>query len=1219
MVVGACHSRSTQATMRTTGLASVSARRVAMFDRIPTRRVDSRAAGWRGYNCGVGFGRVGSSVARRRFRLGCADKKLLTELKGNDAKLRAALNEPESEHVDRLSKENAALREKFKERLEQMSQQDRSKFLAENKELVQIGREFGVEVPSSETQASSSKTEEKPEASGNEVVFAFEPEQKEKETTAPSVAHNATAVQGLTTGSPSGRFHVGVYSFSTSTVEEAGGSGVDAGKDEVKQAEERQRKQEAEAKAKQNDEEAKRRAVSAAKAELDGHDPVKAVAEKSHWLYFMVPETPVAGVNAMVYFNRSVSDVLRHRPHVQMHAGFNDWELECKPAMLNLAQAPVSRDDGSDWWRVEFDVPEESYEMNFIFSDGEGCFDNNYGQDFLSEVVGGLTKEEWASCSATREKEALEARLEAEKKAKAEAEIQRREQLKQQDIDAANWRIGEMKGEFENWRKGAVKSLDYDGRVGWKTVPENLVPGQPAKLLYNAKVGPLAWITYEGDAAPTVKYGHNSWKSPKECVMRRVPIAAPSYDTDAEGDAERKKESFPKPKDDDDWWEGDLNVPVDALVLNFVIQFYDNFDNNNRMDHKIVVGPPKLPPDSWFTDMTELFRLEEETQRLENEAKEAERLAKREKVRMAAREKTMAVARRQIKHVLFTDPPVIKAGEKVDIYYSSNNTCLNGKEQIYINGGWNRWTHKKPFGPLKMTPPSDGDHWKASVKVPIDAYKMDFVFSDVEGGDGVYDNRGGFDYHIPVEGGVAEESSLHVVHVAVEMAPIAKVGGLGDVVTALGRAVKEQGHLVEVIVPRYDFFLQSPVLNDVRYETEFEWGGTRIYVTTQIVEDLRVFFIEPRNGFFNTQSVYGRYDDAMRFEFFCKAAMEFLLQSGRQPDILHCHDWSTADVARVYWDDYHHFGLWKPKVVFTIHNLNYGQTKIGEAARHSQKFTTVSPTYAMEVGGHPAVAPHREKFMGIRNGIDMDLWDPETDQFLPMGFTASNVVEGKRAARLALAGRLGVDGAKDAPMVGVVSRLTGQKGVHLIKHAAWKTVDRGGIFILLGSAPDPEIQGEFNTLAEQMHGQYTAFHFAYDEPLSHLVYAACDFILVPSIFEPCGLTQMIAMRYGAVPIVRSTGGLHDTVFDVEFDKPRAAWEMEGSSDWQRDGVDETNGFAFQGTDTGGLDYAMNRAIDSFWNDRQWFHGLQKRVMLQDWSWNRPALDYIELYYATLKT
>eukprot|EP00955_Chlamydomonas_euryale_P100621 365296-Chlamydomonas_euryale.AAC.29 len=137
----------------------------------------------------------------------------------------------------------------------------------------------------------------------------------------------------------------------------------------------------------------------------------------------------------------------------------------------------------------------------------------------------------------------------------------------------------------------------------------------------------------------------------------------------------------------------------------------------------------------------------------------------------------------------------------------------------------------------------------------------------------------------------------------------------------------------------------------------------------------------------------------MRFDFFSKAALEFLLRTGRQPDILHCHDWSTAHVAKSYWQDYNAYGLWKAKVVFTIHNMNYGKAKLAEAAYYCQKFTTVSPTYAFEIGGNPVIGAHTHKFMGIRNGIDPDLWDPENNQWLPMPYTAGTVVEGKAAAR----------------------------------------------------------------------------------------------------------------------------------------------------------------------------------------------------------------------------
>ncbi|VAH36803.1 unnamed protein product [Triticum turgidum subsp. durum] len=164
--------------------------------------------------------------------------------------------------------------------------------------------------------------------------------------------------------------------------------------------------------------------------------------------------------------------------------------------------------------------------------------------------------------------------------------------------------------------------------------------------------------------------------------------------------------------------------------------------------------------------------------------------------------------------------------------------------------------------------------------------------------------------------------------------------------------------------------------------------------------------------------------------------------------------------------------------------------------------------------------------------------------------------------------------------------------------------------VLLGSAPDHRIQGDFSNLAAKLHGEFDGrvkLCLTYDEPLSHLIYAGADFILVPSIFEPCGLTQLTAMRYGSIPIVRKTGGLYDTVFDVDDDKDRACEQ----------GL-EPNGFSFEGADSNGVDYALDRAITTWYDARDWFHSLCKRVMEQDWSWNRPALDYMELYHSARK-
>ncbi|EFJ40335.1 hypothetical protein VOLCADRAFT_99865 [Volvox carteri f. nagariensis] len=982
---------------------------------------------------------------------------------------------------------------------------------------------------------------------------------------------------------------------------------------------------------------------AAAAAEVESHDPRAVVAGREHWMIITVPEKPVAGAPMKLYFNRNQSEKLRHRPHIVLQYGYNHWELVPETGnRAELMPAPLPKNDTMDFWSCTVQVPEETFEVNFILHDNNGLYENNNGMDFTYDVEAGITYDIWIDTAAERAVAKELARKEAEAKAAEEAKRQAAELMAQQAKEFGKRKAEDLKNNISQLQDGAVTVLFRSGVPVYRVLPTNPVAGGKVRLQYNRMSGPFGKFPIPEEQTITMLYGFNGWQSSGKAAMTRVPPPASAAVTGpiaARGFLARQLllavVGANGTRLEEDWFETEVALPKEAVAMNFVFNYYEHYDNNSRQDYKVkVVLPPGLSIDTWADQVAEQLREKEYQRRVEEQRAAEEKARRAEEKKKAAQDFVKAVERRKVRHVLFTDPEVVTAGSEVTVFYNPRDTPLNGRQQIYLMGGWNRWTHKRHFGPIAMHRPVDGgEHWQATLTVPKDAFKMDFVFADVPGGDGTYDNRGGFDYHLPVEGSPVREPPLYVCHIAVEMAPIAKVGGggggdgtgymvggLGDVVTALGRAVKEQGHTVEVVLPRYDFFLHSPVLKDqLRYETEFDWGGTRIYVTTAVVENVRVFFIEPKNGFFATPTVYGRYDDEVRFDFFCKAALEFLLKTGRQPDILHCHDWSTAHVAQSYWSDYHPYGLFKPRVVFTIHNLNYGQKKIGEAAHSCQKFTTVSPTYAFEVGGHPVIGPHAHKFMGIRNGIDPELWSPEENQFLPVCYSSDNVEDGKKAARQALRQRLGLTTWNDKFIVAVVSRLTGQKGVPLIKHAAFRAVDRGGQFVLLGSAPDPKVQADFNALAGQMGGQDAAFCFKYDEPLSHLIYAAADMVVVPSMFEPCGLTQMIAMRYGAVPVVRHTGGLRDTVFDVDFDKERAAWELYGSSDWQRDGIDATNGFAFSGTDGGALDYALNRAIDAWYNDRAWFRGLQKRVMEQDWSWNRPAIDYIELYFSALKS
>lgn len=718
----------------------------------------------------------------------------------------------------------------------------------------------------------------------------------------------------------------------------------------------------------------------------------------------------------------------------------------------------------------------------------------------------------------------------------------------------------------------------------WHIEPSTYRQGDTVRLYYNRNSRPLMHST-----EIWMHGGCNSWTDGLSIVERLVEC------DDENGD----------------WWYANVHIPEKAFVLDWV--FADgppgnarNYDNNGRQDFHAILPNAMTNEEYWVEEENCIYT------RLLHEIREREeaikiKVEKRAKMKSEMKEKTMRMFLLSQKHIVYTEPLEIHAGTTVDVLYNPSNTVLNGKPEVWFRWSFNRWMH--PSGvlpPKKMVKTEDGCHLKATVSVPSDAYMMDFVFSESEEG-GIYDNRNGTDYHIPVSGSNAKEPPIHIVHIAVEMAPIAKVGGLADVVTSLSRAIQELGHHVEVILPKYNFMNQSNVKN-LHVRQSFSLGGTEIKVWFGLVEDLSVYFLEPQNGMFGGGWVYGG-NDAGRFGLFCQSALEFLLQSGSSPHIIHCHDWSSAPVAWLYKEHYAESRLATARIIFTIHNLEFGAHFIGKAMTYCDKATTVSHTYSKEVAGHGAIAPHRGKFYGILNGIDPDIWDPYTDNFIPMHYTSENVVEGKNAAKRALQQRFGLQ-QTDVPIVGIITRLTAQKGIHLIKHALHRTLERNGQVVLLGSAPDPRIQSDFCRLADSLHGENhgrVRLCLTYDEPLSHLIYAGSDFILVPSIFEPCGLTQLVAMRYGSIPIVRKTGGLYDTVFDVDHDKDRA--RVLGL---------EPNGFSFDGADCNGVDYALNRAISSWFEARGWFHSLCKRVMEQDWSWNRPALDYIELYHSAHK-
>ena len=485
--------------------------------------------------------------------------------------------------------------------------------------------------------------------------------------------------------------------------------------------------------------------------------------------------------------------------------------------------------------------------------------------------------------------------------------------------------------------------------------------------------------------------------------------------------------------------------------------------------------------------------------------------------------------------------------------------------------------------------------------------------------------------------------SLYIVQITPEMAPVAKVGGLGDVVFGLTRELAIRGNHVEIILPKYD---------NLRYDHIFElhvafqdlwvpWyeGAIHCSVYFGFVHDRKCFFIEPhsQDNFFNRGAIYGFNDDLLRYAFFSRAAMEFMFKSGKQPDIIHCHDWQTALVPVFLYEIYQHLGMTHPRVCLTIHNFKHqgvtGQellraTGLGRPEHffdysrlrdnhnphalnllkggivYANFTTTVSPRYAFETrdggqgfGLEPTLHSHHLKYGGVVNGIDYDVWNPEVDRYLPVRF-GLDTLDGKYDNKRALRHRFMLaDNAK--PIVAFIGRLDPQKGLELVRHAIFYCLEHGAQFVLLGSSPDARINADFWGLKQMLNDSPDChLEIGYDEELSHLIYAGADLLLVPSQFEPCGLTQLIALRYGTIPVVRAVGGLADTVFD---------------KDYSHRPLHERNGYVFDNYDHPGLESALGRAIACYYHHPVHFRELMKNAMRSDYSWNIPGIDYLNIY------
>lgn len=477
------------------------------------------------------------------------------------------------------------------------------------------------------------------------------------------------------------------------------------------------------------------------------------------------------------------------------------------------------------------------------------------------------------------------------------------------------------------------------------------------------------------------------------------------------------------------------------------------------------------------------------------------------------------------------------------------------------------------------------------------------------------------------------DKKLQVVIASAECAPFVKTGGLGDVAGSLPQALVAAGADVIVMVPKYgsiparytermehfrDFYVSLGWRNEYCGLERLDMGNGVTYL-----------FVDNEHYFLRDYP-YGFFDDGERFAFFSKAVCESLqyLPEGFECDVLHCNDWHTALAPVFLREFYQGLPLYeRVKTVFTIHNIAFqgqysdtilndilglahipaaaGQLRCDDrsinymqgALKYTDAITTVSPTYAWEIQtpeygeGLDGILRERSSVLsGILNGIDTDAWDPATDTAIAENFKVGDMV-GKAACKAALQEELGLEVRDDRPLMVMVTRLTRQKGMDLVTYALDRILSGGVQVAVLGTGDYEEPMRYF---ADKYPGTMAA-RITFDSALSHRMYAGADLFLMPSLFEPCGLSQIIAMRYGTLPVVRETGGLRDTV------TPYNHFTGEGT------------GFSFANFNGDEMGDAVFRGARLFWDDRAAWDQVVKQAMETDFSWTRSAAAYLDLY------
>ena len=478
---------------------------------------------------------------------------------------------------------------------------------------------------------------------------------------------------------------------------------------------------------------------------------------------------------------------------------------------------------------------------------------------------------------------------------------------------------------------------------------------------------------------------------------------------------------------------------------------------------------------------------------------------------------------------------------------------------------------------------------------------------------------------------------MKIAMVASEARPFCKTGGLADVVYSLSKELVKMGEDVSIFLPFYDSIRrqisEKALKKAASFKTHMSWRKQNVDVYQLVTEGINYYFIENQQ-YFERGHIYGDFDDGERFAFFTMAVKQFMLTKRMYPNIIHVHDWQAGMlpcVLRV--DDECREKFAKTKFVFTIHNPAFqglmpkftlgdfynltdeyydnGSVRFKDQVStlkagivYSNKITTVSPTHHLELltpeggMGLDQVLRYREwDFSGILNGIDYLEFNPNEDKQIAKPYSEKNLVSGKKANKEALMNQYGLKNTK-GPLFSLVTRITWQKGFDIIFPAVEELIRRGASIFMLGSG-----ESQYEKRWEELRSRYpdkVGIFIGYSDNLAHKVYAASDFFIMPSLFEPCGLGQMIAQRYGTLPIVRRTGGLKDSV--ICYDGTNA---------------DTSNGFGFDAYSIYEMTRTANYAFDIYEN-KKILHQLMKNAMVTDNSWLKSTLEYIKLYKALVK-